>query len=450
MGYAALAAPLQALTQKHRQFQWTPECQTASDRLKHALCAAPVLKLPDITRPFTVISDASLHGTGAVLMQDDRAVAYTSKKFNQAERNYHTTDQELLGVIRALSEFRCFLEGCKFTILTDHSALVHLKSQPQPSRRQNRWLEYLQQFEPGIEWQHRAGRTMIADLLSRNPALLSLALCPLLSTAEPKNDLLARIKQGYKYDQWVQHTASLQAWQSKHGLWLTNQAIVVPNFEDLRHHIIKLHHAPKYAGHPGVQKTYKAVAQNFYWPSLLKDVQVFVNSCDSCQPVKASNQQPPGLLQPLELPPRRWAHVTMDFITGLLTTLEGHNAILVFVDKLSKMVRFAPTTTSVSSIQVARLFTDKVGALFGLPSRIITDRDPTFTGQWFGDFCRLLGIHQALSTSFHPQTDGQTERTNRVLEDFHRHFISPQQKDWHDLLPAAEFAVINSVHDSHG
>ena len=451
MGYAALAAPLQALTQKHRLFQWTPECQASFERLKQALCSAPVLKLPDITRPFTVISDASLHGTGAVLMQDDRAVAYTSKKFNQAERNYHTTDQELLGVIRALSEFRCFLEGCKFTILTDHSALVHLKAQPQPSRRQNRWLEYLQQFEPGIEWQHRAGRTMIADPLSRNPALLSLAFCPLLlSTAEPRNDLLARIKQGYEHDGWIRRTAHQQAWARKHGLWLVNRAIVVPNFEDLRPHIIRLHHAPRYAGHPGVHKTFKAVAQNFYWPSLLKDVQGFVNSCDSCQRVKASNQPPSGLLQPLELPDRRWAHVSMDFITGLPTTNEGHNAILVFVDKLSKMARFAPTATTASSKEVARLFTDKVGALFGLPSKIITDRDPTFTGQWFGDFCRRLGIHQALSTSFHPQTDGQTERTNRVLEDFLRHFISPQQTDWHDLLPAAEFAVNNSVHDSHG
>ena len=133
--YAAVAAPLQELTNKGQTFNWGDRQERAFQTLKGALHTAPVLKIPDLHKPFQVISDASLHGIGAVLMQDEQPCAYTSKKFNQAERNYHTTDQELLGVFRALTEWRCYLEGSDCTIITDHNALVHLQTQPHLNRR---------------------------------------------------------------------------------------------------------------------------------------------------------------------------------------------------------------------------------------------------------------------------------------------------------------------------
>jgi len=118
----------------------------------------------------------------------------------------------------------------------------------------------------------------------------------------------------------------------------------------------------------------------------------------------------------------------MDLITHLPKTPRGHDAIMVFVDKLSKYVRFAPTTTDVHSTGAAFLFLDKVVSLFGLPKKLITDRDPRFTGNMFQAFCKMFGIQSALPTTFHPQTDGQTEKYNSVLEDLIRHYISPDQQ----------------------
>ncbi len=172
-----MAAPLQLLTNKGQFFIWGEDQDRAFDKLKAAFCAAPVLAIPDLNKPFEVISDASLSGTGAVLMQDGRPCAYTSKKFSTAEKNCHTTDQELRGVYRALSEWRCYLEGTDCTVVTDHNALIHLQTQPQLNRRQVRWLEFLSRFEPGLNWCYRPGKTLVADPISRNCAMGFACFC---------------------------------------------------------------------------------------------------------------------------------------------------------------------------------------------------------------------------------------------------------------------------------
>jgi len=185
--------------------------------------------------------------------------------------------------------------------------------------------------------------------------------------------------------------------------------IVVPADKTLRADIIQAHHTPKYAGHKGRKKTHAAIKHTFWWPRLHIDVNHFVNTCDACQRNKHSTLRPAGLLQPLQLPARRWEHVSIDFITHLPKTSRQHDAILVFMDKLSKYVRFAPTTMDISATGAAHLFLDKVVSLFGLPKKLITDRDPRFTGNMSQAFCTMFGVQSALSTSFHPQTDGQTE-----------------------------------------
>jgi hypothetical protein len=153
-------------------------------------------------------------------------------------------------------------------------------------------------------------------------------------------------------------------------------------------------------------------------------------------------------MQPLELPERRWEHVTMDLITGLPMTSRKFDAILVFVDKLTKMTHLAATTTDVSAPGVAQLFVDRVVSLHGVPRKIISDRDPRFTGKFFQAVCDILNARNALSTSFHPQTDGQTERMNRVVEETMRHYISADQSDWDIKLSLCEFAINSSYQTS--
>jgi hypothetical protein len=136
----------------------------------------------------------------------------------------------------------------------------------------------------------------------------------------------------------------------------------------------------------------------------------------------------------------------MDLITHLPPTQHGHDAVVVFVDRLTKMVHFAPTKTIVSDEGLARLFVHHVWSLHGLPKEIVSDRDPRLTGNSIRSVCNILGTRQSMSTAYHPESDGQTERVNRVLEDMLRHYVSPTQVDWDDHLDAAEFAVNNSWH----
>jgi hypothetical protein len=138
----------------------------------------------------------------------------------------------------------------------------------------------------------------------------------------------------------------------------------------------------------------------------------------------------------------------MDFITQLPKTASGYDAILVVVDRLTKMAKFVPTTTDVSAKETAALFLREVFRVFGMPQELITDRDPRFTGKFFAEICRLLGVKQCLSTAYHPQSDGHTERMNRVLEDMLRHYVNPRGTDWDEFLPAVEFAVNSAWQES--
>ncbi|KAJ9514317.1 hypothetical protein QJQ45_012336 [Haematococcus lacustris] len=140
----------------------------------------------------------------------------------------------------------------------------------------------------------------------------------------------------------------------------------------------------------------------------------------------------------------------MDFVVKLPKTAAGHDSILVIVDRLTKMVHLAPTVEKVNGEDVARLFYDNVFKLHGMPLEIISDRDPRFRGQFFSGLCDIMQTKQCLSTAFHPQSDGQTERMNKVMEDMLRHYVGVEYVDWDKFLSSAEFAINNSYNSSIG
>ena len=179
-----------------------------------------------------------------------------------------------------------------------------------------------------------------------------------------------------------------------------------------------------------------------------QDVQDYVAKCDMCQRNKAANQKPAGLLQPLQIPDGLWSSVSMDLITQLPQTHDGNTAIIVFVDRLSKMTVLAPTKTQIGAKEFAQIFMDRVCSRFGIPESIVSDRDTRFTSLFFKEVCSRLSIKQNMSTAFHPQTDGQTERMNRVLEEMLRVFGSRAFKSWDVHLPECEFAINNAFNES--
>ncbi len=241
----------------------------------------------------------------------------------------------------------------------------------------------------------------------------------------------------YEKDPWFASEANTKDLEQYNGLWLKEGKVVVPHADDLRTQLItELHDCP-YSGHCGVTKT----RRSYWWPSLLEDILEHVRHCATCQKNKPRTQLPAGLLQPVDLPEDRWQVVTMDFITQLPRTKAGHDCILVMVDKMTKMVHFAPTTTNCTAIETAKLFVHYVVRTHGCPTKILTDRGPQFAGEVTGAILKAINTQQALSTAYHPQTDGQTQRVNRVLEDMLRHYVSSSQDDWDELLDMAEFAI---------
>jgi transposase InsO family protein len=471
-GFSTLVTPLTNLTRHSVVWKWTDNCQRAFDSVKVALTNAPVLASPDFEKPFEVVSDASGFGIGAVLLQEGRPIAFESRKLSGAEQNYHTTDREMLGVVHALRTWRCYLEGVQFTVITDHCPNTFFATQTTLSRRQARWSEFLQRFT--FDWCYRPGRTNVADPLSRYP--VETACFTLLRTArmsvgkegahsgpvrtsrlgQPSGSymsseftgLLSEFSRAYATDPWFQDQDNLSSLTNADGFWLLDDKVVVPDGESLRRQILSEFHDVPYRGHLGMTKTCELVGRQFWWPSLRKDSNDYVRDCEVCQRNKPAQFKGKGLLQPLPVPEWRWESVSMDFITQLPVSRQGNDAVVVFVDRLSKMVHFAATKTSVSAEEFARIFRHEVFRLHGIPAELVSDRDPRFTSKFWVELASLLGSKLKMSTAFHPQTDGQTERVNRVLEDMLRHYVSPVQDDWDELLDCAEFAVNNAWQES--
>ncbi|NJI21328.1 DDE-type integrase/transposase/recombinase, partial [Aeromonas veronii] len=224
--------------------------------------------------------------------------------------------------------------------------------------------------------------------------------------------------------------------------------VVVPNDHDLRLRIMYEYHDAPTAGHLGRETTYVLLTRDFYWHHQYKWVRKYIRACEVCQRVKpAPFAQAP--LQSLPTPSECWKSMSLDFIFGLPPDSGGNTGVVVFVDRFSKMVHLAAVPAEVTAKQTARLFVDMVFKHHGMPTDIVSDRDPRFTAHLWQEVFTLLGSQLSMSTADHPQTDGQTERVNRVLVDMLKSYAHSFQY-WSECLSMAEFAINNSVHASTG
>jgi hypothetical protein len=479
--FSSITAPLTELTKEKTPWRWGKEEREAFVTLKQVMSQTPLLIHPDLDLPFTVTTDASGYAVGAVLSQDvghgQQPVAYFSHKMTQAERRYPVHEQELLAIILALEEWRCYLHGAShpITVVTDHQSLKYLNSQPHLSNRQARWVEYLQQFDLII--QYREGKdNAVADALSRRgdhrreaeaedkkektdhvstSPRVSYRLATISRIDDGDPQLISDLIEGTKNDIELQHilaSPEKYGYSMSHGGILRNPQglIVVPNNRELRTKILKeIHDAPT-GGHRGVEKTINKLSRLFWWSGMKDEVSEYISSCMACQSNKSSNKATAGLLHPLPIPSHAWESISMDFVGPLPATSRGHDNVLVVVDRLSKMVHIIPCRITVTAPQVASLVWREVVRHHGIPSSIISDRDPKFLSHFWTELWRLCGTELNKSTAYHPQSDGQTERMNRIIEEILRCYVKDMGDDWDQHLTAVEIAINTTKQSSTG
>ena len=474
--YSAISRPLEEITGKNAHFVWNSSRQEAFEALKQALLKAPVLKLADVKKPFRVITDASDFAVAGVLLQQGslesswNPVAYASRKLSSAERNYTAAERETLAVVFAVKCWRIYLFQ-HFEVFTDNMAVVYLRTKPHLTKREARWVELLAEYDFTVR--HQPGRENVADALSRRPDLQDDQQAEFLAQEAQVNaleyaleinaDLAQTIMADYVTDKDLFPIIEKMKRSSDDNLherycldesgrlYLKaepNNRLCVP-YGSLRLKLIQEYHDCATAGHPGRDRTYFRLARYFYWPRMGLDVKKFVSSCDICQRSKGG-QLKTGLLQSLPVPSVPWQDISMDFIVGLPITPRGNDAIYTFVDRLTKCVHLVPTTVKIDAKGSADLYIQNVFRLHGLSTTIVCDRDPRFTAAFFKEVFEKLGTQLCLSTANHPQTDGQTERMNRVVEDILRAFVNYKQDNWDQLLPLCEFAINSSYQTSVG
>ena len=452
-GFARTAAPLYKIRKDKASFEWTAAQQAAFEKLKVAITTAPTLVIPQPDKPFTITTDASKVAIGAVLSQDQghglQPVAFISRQLRAAEVNYPTHEQELLAIKFALEQWRHHLCGTLgHKVLTDHNPLMWFSKQKTLTPRQARWNIVFQEYDIYIEYIPGKSNT-VADALSRRPDLYA----GIMSLSN--DDLLLQIKQQYGRDEESQKIIQLiktkpcpYYWHE--GMIRYKGRIYVPHHEGLREAIMYENHDTPLAGHLGQDKTYHAVCRGFYWPKLADSIAHYVRGCSTCQVTKAVNQPPIGSLRPLPIPAFPFEWVSMDFVTGLPVTPRGYDALLVFVDKLSKYTIAVPTTTEIDAPETARLYFNHVVCQWGLPKHLISDRGPQFRANFWQALHQHLGTRLNLSSAYHPQTDGQTERANRTIEEMLRAFCRKNQTDWDLFVKPVCFAYNQSTNPSTG
>jgi hypothetical protein len=212
--------------------------------------------------------------------------------------------------------------------------------------------------------------------------------------------------------------------------------------------ILKEMHNVAYAGHLGYQKTVAAVKSHYFWLGMKKEIVEYIARCTECQKVKAEHRHPAGLLQPLPIIKWKWDVVTMDFITGLPRTRKQHDSIMVVVEKLTKATHFIPLKTTHRAADVVDIFLKEVARLHEIPKTIVSDRDPKFTLNFWKGLFKGFRMNLNFSTKYHPKSDGQKKRVNRVIEDILRMYVMDKPSRWEDYLDLVEFAYNNGYHTS--
>ena len=480
--YSTIAKPLIRLTEKEQPFTWNAECQEAFELLKQKLSTAPILRHPRPTEPFTLTTDASNVGIGAELAQMHdgclHPVAYFSQTLSKSERNYSVYDKELLGIVKATQHFRHYLLGNHFFLRTDQLPLKQLRAGKQikdPWGKRARWMIHLEDYNFTVE--HISGSlNYVADALSRLGMNVDI---PNLDT--PQNTLsihslnttvwsTKQFKESQEQDNIIAWAKNLTRLRKKPPLnaprnlktlccqnlqinkddilvrisKLGNQQIIAP--DRLVPQILYDVHDHPSAGHQALKKTLERL-HRFWWPTIRRDTIRYLRSCTQCaerkppQATQAPMQERRKAFKPFEL-------VETDIKGPLTKSSEGFEYVLVFQDSFSRFAELHPIRRQTSET-VKNKLSQWIGR-YGIPTRVHSDRGTCYTGTVFEEFCQENSIKHSLSSTDHPQANGEVERLNQSLGDMLAKTVKKTQRDWPSLLPSIQLAHNSSQHEGIG
>nr|CAB3446695.1 unnamed protein product [Digitaria exilis] len=440
--FRSIAAPLTGLLKKDA-FHWSPEATIAFKQLQQALTTAPVLALPDFTTGFIVECDASGSGIGAVLHQGDGAIAFFSRALPPRHRSLAAYERELIGLSQAVRHWRPYLWGRAFVVKTDHQPLKFILDQRLATIPQHHWVSKLLGFDFTVEY--KPGRAnIVADALSRRDAddvQLSALSAPfsllqefmeVVATDPALCILRARFDAGELGDKWA----------LVDGLFTFQRRLFVPQSFALLPAILAAAHDDN---HEGVQRTLHRLRRDFHVEKAHQLVRDYVRACAVCQRNKVEHLQPAGLLQPLPVPTVVWQDVSMDFVEAL-PKVGGKSVILTVIDRLSKYAHFIPLGHPYTAESVASAFFADVVRLHGIPTSIVSDRDPVFTSAFWKALFAASGTKLLMSSAFQPQTDGQTEAVNKAIGMYLRWLTGDRPRQWVRWLPWAEYVSNTAFH----
>ena len=445
-GYSQVAAPLTALTSIKIPFSWSPEAETAFRSLKLRFVSAPILVQPDPALQFVLEADASDTGVGAVLSQRSPSdhklhpCAFFSRRLSPSEKNYDVGNRELLAVKLALEEWRHWLEGADqpFIVWTDHRNLAYIQSAKRLNSRQARWALFFGRFNFSLTY--RPGSQ------NGKPDALSRLHSPEDRCSDPENILPPACLIATLTWEIESAVRRAQSQQPDPGTGPPNR-LFVP--DAVRSRVLLWAHSSRLTCHPGITRTLDFIRRRFWWSSMDADVRAFIAACATCARNKTSTRSRSGLLRPLPIPSRPWSHIALDFVTGLPTS-EGNTTILTVIDRFSKGAHFIALPKLPSSRETADLLVQHVFRLHGIPVDIVSDRGPQFTSQVWRAFCAALGATPSLSSGFHPQSNGQSERVNQEMEEALRCISHANPSSWNSQLPWVEYAHNTLVNASSG
>lgn len=375
---------------------------------------------------------------------------------------YPVHEKELLAIIRALKKWRMDLMGSEFVVYTDHRTLENFNVQRDLSRRQLCWQEFLSQYECTISYIKGEDNT-VADALSRLPfetftdesrsepqvAWSGKSANAVLRVATDRA-VLEEIIAGYKTDTFCikLQDAGMKNVKLINELWYVGDRLVIPRVGNLRENLFRLAHDDM--GHFGSDKSYATLRDTYYWPNMRRDLEnSYVPGCEECQRNKSRTMRKAGPLHPLPVPEGRGSSVGIDFI-GPLPLDDGHNCIVTMTCRAGSDVRIIPCSITMDAEELAVLFFNEWYCENGLPDEIVSDRDKLFVSKFWKALTKIAGISMKMTTSFHPEGDGISERSNKTVNQSIRYHVRRNQKGWVRALPRIRFDIMSSVNVSTG